>query len=32
VQINPDRVQAASDALQARLQLIMVQAHPAPGG
>ena len=31
-QINPERVQIVSAALQARLQLMVVQAHSTPGG
>ena len=32
IQVNPDRVQVVSDALEARLQLMILQAHPTPGG
>jgi hypothetical protein len=30
-QVSPERVQVVSDALQARLQLMVVQVHPAQG-
>lgn len=31
-QVTPDRVQAASDALEARLQLLILQGRNGPGG